>query len=78
MVELVNQERAKQGCLALRMDDTLHRAAYGHGADMLARDFVAHTNLDGKTSGQRLIDLGYAWWSCGENIAAASPALKQS
>lgn len=70
VVELANQERAKYGCSALVMNDTLHQVAYNHSADMIARDFFDHTNPDGKDPGERLTDIGYSWSTCGENIAA--------
>ena len=75
VVELANQQRAANGCaVALALNDKLHRAAYDHSADMLARDFFSHTNPDGEGPGERLAEVGYAWSTWGENIAAGYPS----
>jgi serine protease len=71
VLALANQERANDGCgVALAANDLLQQAADLHSADMVARDFFSHTNPDGKDPGDRLDDIGYIWWSWGENIAA--------
>jgi len=71
VLALVNQERSANGCtVMLAADDLLHQAAYNHSLDMLVRDFFSHTNPDGEGPGQRLNELGYAWWEYAENIAA--------
>jgi len=75
VVELANQERAANGCtVMLAMNDKLHKAAYDHSADMLARDFFSHTNPDGEGPSQRIAEVGYIWSSWGENIAAGCPS----
>jgi len=75
VVELANQQRAANGCaVALAMNDKLHKAAYDHSADMLARDFFSHTNPDGEGPGERLAEVGYVWSWWGENIAAGYPS----
>ena len=71
VVELTNQERGYNGCsVILAMNDKLRLAAYGHSADMIARDFFSHTNPDGEGPSQRLAEVGYDWSAWGENIAA--------
>lgn len=71
VVELINGERANNGCsVMLAKNDKLRQAAYGHSADMLARDFFDHTNPDREGPGERLARAGYSYAAWGENIAA--------
>lgn len=55
---------------ALVWQSQLAEAAYGHSADMAARDYFSHTGQDGRSPGQRVTAAGYAWSAVGENIAA--------
>ncbi|MFJ7065161.1 CAP domain-containing protein [Streptomyces sp. NPDC101115] len=68
VVRLVNLERAKAGCVAVRSDAELAALAGAFSADMAARNFFDHTDPDGDspwTRAQRegVMNLG------GENIA---------
>ena len=52
----------------------LHEAALAHSRDMIARDYFAHSSLDGATIGARARRAGYTtsgWsrWTVGEVIA---------
>ncbi|MFQ6171053.1 CAP domain-containing protein [Oryzobacter sp. R7] len=69
VVRLVNVERAKVGCVALRSDSRLATAARLHSEDMARQDYFSHTSLDGRTWIQRIQAQGYTAGS-GENIAA--------
>jgi uncharacterized protein YkwD len=73
---LVNQERAKVGLGALAEQPQLELAAAGHVGDMLARDFYAHVDLDGRTPLDRVTADGYLFgarsWVVGENLAVAT------
>lgn len=69
VVRLVNVERAKAGCVAVRADSRLATAARLHSEDMARRDYFSHTSLDGRTWVQRITAQGYTAPS-GENIAA--------
>jgi uncharacterized protein YkwD len=60
---------------ALRWNDTLFRAAAGHGQDMVEHHFFAHTGSNGSTVGARLTAVGYSWASAAENIAAGQPTV---
>jgi uncharacterized protein YkwD len=60
---------------ALRWNDTLFRAAAGHGLDMVAHHFFSHTGSNGSTVGARLTAVGYSWASAAENIAAGQPTV---
>lgn len=69
VLELVNSERAQQGCGALRPDARLQNAAQGHSDDMAARAYFDHRDPDGWMPHQRVVAAGYLWRTIGENIA---------
>ncbi|MFK4069817.1 sigma-70 family RNA polymerase sigma factor [Streptomyces sp. NPDC029674] len=69
VVALVNAERAKAGCGAVRSNDKLATAATKHSADMAARDYFDHNSPDGTDPGDRITAAGYRWSTYGENIA---------
>ncbi|MFE6041109.1 sigma-70 family RNA polymerase sigma factor [Streptomyces sp. NPDC056452] len=73
---LVNAERAKEGCAAVRSNSKLATAASRHSADMVSRDYFSHTSPDGSDPGDRITAAGYRWSTYGENIAKgqSSPA----
>lgn len=66
---LVDAERGKAGCTALRWDDRLARAADKHSADMANQDYFSHTSQDGRSPSDRVKAEGYNS-GAGENIAA--------
>ena len=70
VLSLVNSERAKAGCGAVRANSALQRAAQGHSADMAAKDYFSHTSKDGRTFADRIRAAGYEGGTIGENIAA--------
>ncbi|MFJ8082170.1 CAP domain-containing protein [Streptomyces sp. NPDC096205] len=76
VVALTNIERATAGLPPLAADPLLTRAAQAHSADMVARDFYAHTAPDGSRPWDRAAAAGAARRSIGENIACGqrSPA----
>jgi uncharacterized protein YkwD len=61
----------------LDWSDRLAAAAYGHSADMAARDYFGHEGQDGRTVGRRVSDEGYAWRAVGENIAGGPRSVAQ-
>ncbi|MFG3408286.1 sigma-70 family RNA polymerase sigma factor [Streptomyces sp. NPDC048142] len=69
VTELVNAERAKEGCGPVTVNDQLNTAAQRHSADMEAMDYFSHTSLDGRNPGDRITAAGYRWSTYGENIA---------
>ena len=69
-LSLVNSERAKAGCGAVRSNSALQRAAQGHSADMAAKNYFSHTSKDGRTFADRIRAAGYGGGTIGENIAA--------
>jgi uncharacterized protein YkwD len=69
VVKLVNAQRAKAGCKAVKADDRLATAARGHSADMAARGYFSHTTPEGTDFAARITKAGYRWAGAGENIA---------
>ncbi|MFJ9820893.1 CAP domain-containing protein [Streptomyces sp. NPDC101151] len=76
VVALTNAERARAGLRPLAADPQLTRAAQAHCADMVARDFYAHTSPDGSQPWDRAAAAGSRRRTIGENIACGqrSPA----
>lgn len=76
VVALTNAERARAGLAPLAADPPLARAAQAHCADMVARDFYAHTCPDGSRPWDRAARAGSRQRAIGENIACGrrSPA----
>lgn len=56
----------------LAMNKTLLAIARAHSADMHARNYFAHNDLEGNSPFQRMTTAGYAYNTAGENIAASS------
>ncbi|GGT28577.1 CAP domain-containing protein [Streptomyces chromofuscus] len=69
VVELVNSERAKAGCSAVKVNAKLTQAAQDHSADMASRRTMSHTGSDGSDPGRRITAAGYTWQTYGENVA---------
>lgn len=69
VVDLVNAERAKNRCGALKANAKLQEAAQAHTDDMAARNYFDHNSPDGKSARDRINATGYTWSRIGENIA---------
>jgi hypothetical protein len=72
LVARVNAFRAARSLPTLAVSDTLTAAAKWMSADMGARNYFAHTSLDGRSPTQRMADAGYpafGTWT-GEDLAA--------
>nr|WP_035797431.1 sigma-70 family RNA polymerase sigma factor [Kitasatospora mediocidica] len=69
VLDLVNIQRAQNGCGPLTANGKLQAAAQGQSDDMAARHFFDHTNPDGAGPQQRIDATGYQWSTWGENIA---------
>jgi uncharacterized protein YkwD len=79
MLRLINNARTSRGLHAVRSFGALHDAARAHSADMIRRDYFAHSSLSGRSVGTRARQAGYGvngWsaWSVGEVIAWGSGA----
>ncbi|ARX80925.1 MULTISPECIES: CAP domain-containing protein [Streptomyces] len=68
LLVLVNKERAKAGCRALRLDRRVQTAAMAHAKDMAARNYYDHTSPEGVSAGDRMRKAGYSAGAWGENI----------
>ncbi|WP_354644064.1 CAP domain-containing protein [Kitasatospora camelliae] len=69
VLDLVNQERGRNGCSPVKGNAQLDAAAQAHSDDMAARGFFDHTNPDGEGPQPRIERAGYRWSRWGENIA---------
>ncbi|UBU10752.1 CAP domain-containing protein [Nonomuraea gerenzanensis] len=70
VVRLVNAERAKGGCSAVKHDPQLRAAAFGHSADMAAKGYFSHNSQDGRSFMDRIRAAGFTGGSgWAENIA---------
>ncbi|MCH5187903.1 MAG: hypothetical protein J1F63_05825 [Oscillospiraceae bacterium] len=70
VLELVNEERAKEGLGPLKLDKDLCAVAKMHCDDMAKRNFFDHINPDGKSPFDRMNDYGIFYMAAGENIAS--------
>ncbi len=70
ILELVNNERAKEGLDPLSIDSQLDQAANFHNDEMVRADMMSH-QLPGEADlGERVSATGYSWTRVAENIAA--------
>src|SRR5207244_3976625 len=72
LVARINSFRASRSLPTLAVSDTLTSAAKWMSLDMGARNYFAHTSLDGRSPTQRMADAGYpafGTWT-GEDLAA--------
>lgn len=77
LVDLINDERTKNGLAALTPSPLLFQVAEAHSMDMAVNNFLAHAGLSGDHAGERLTKAGYTWLKWGEVIAggSASPEI---
>lgn len=71
MLQLVNEERRKEGLSPLTMDHELTPVARKHSADMFAKGYFAHVNKEGKSPSDRIRADGVHFLTAGENLAYA-------
>ncbi len=70
ILELVNNERAKEGLDPLSIDSQLDQAANFHNDEMVRADTMSH-QLPGEANlGERVSATGYSWTRVAENVAA--------
>jgi len=67
LLELTNQERAKEKLPPLKVNPLLCQAARGHSANMIKKGVMDHV-LDGKSPKQRAKDAGYVPSVIAENL----------
>lgn len=71
MVARVNQERAKQGLNALRVEEKLTIVARAHSRDMFERRYFSHYSPEGRDVGYRARQESVEYSLIGENLAYA-------
>jgi len=69
LVHQINAVRRKEHLRLLRLDARLCAIARSHALDMLARNFVGHTNPDGLDPFARMARANYSFGYAGENLA---------
>jgi uncharacterized protein YkwD len=69
VIELVNIERQKMNLVPLSESEALFRVAERKAADMLAKDYFAHTSPEGKTPWSFYEKEKYDYRYAGENLA---------
>ncbi|TMU86878.1 sporulation protein [Bacillus sp. BHET2] len=69
VVELTNQERAKQGLPALKVDAELSKVAREKSKDMQANNYFSHTSPTYGSPFDMMKQFGIEYSSAGENIA---------
>ena len=73
VIELVNIERVANNLPPLLYNEALTNAARLHSQDMGDNNYFSHTSQDGTAFNQRIVNAGYDYNNCGENIAAGYP-----
>jgi uncharacterized protein YkwD len=71
MLQLVNNERAKQGLYPLKADPELAQVARAHSKDMFAKGYFSHVNLEGESPSDRITKAKVRFLTAGENLAYA-------
>jgi hypothetical protein len=69
VVELVNEERVRQGLAVLVVDERLQRAAEAKARDMEEGEYFAHVSPRGVTPWHWIDQSGYVYRYAGENLA---------
>jgi uncharacterized protein YkwD len=69
MLELINEERRKEGLNELEWDPEILRVARAHSADMFARGYFSHVSPEGKTPSDRIRAGKVRFLTAGENLA---------
>lgn len=75
MLELVNEERVKEGLNTLIADTSLRTIARAHSTDMFQRGYFAHISPEGSSPADRVRGAGIPFLITGENLALG-PTLK--
>jgi uncharacterized protein YkwD len=69
MLELVNEERIKEGLQILVADTSLKKVARAHSQDMFVRGYFAHSTPEGISPADRVKAAGIKYLITGENLA---------
>ncbi|KAA0562584.1 sporulation protein [Bacillus sp. CH30_1T] len=77
VVELTNQERAKQGLPALKVDTELSKVAREKSRDMQANNYFSHDSPTYGSPFDMMKQFGIEYSSAGENIAMGQPTPEE-
>lgn len=77
VVDLTNQERAKQGLPALKVDFTLSKVAREKSLDMQKNNYFSHTSPTYGSPFDMMKKFGVTYRTAGENIAKANALHKK-
>ncbi|MCA1054507.1 CAP domain-containing protein [Rossellomorea aquimaris] len=77
VVELTNQERAKQGLPALQVDAELSKVAKEKSRDMQANNYFSHNSPTYGSPFDMMKQFGIQYSSAGENIAMGQPTPEE-
>lgn len=69
LFELTNSSRIQRQLPLLKWDEQTRTTARAHSADMAENEFFSHTNLEGQSPFDRMIEDGIAFQVAGENLA---------
>lgn len=69
LINLTNSKRAEAGLSTLTVNPVLSQAAQAKGADMVAKNYWAHTSPDGLTPWTFFKNSNYRYLYAGENLA---------
>lgn len=69
MLEMLNEERVKQGLDPLQSDPEMAVVARNHSRDMFARGYFSHVTPNGKDPFDRMKEGGVKYSTAGENLA---------
>ncbi|WP_082460873.1 CAP domain-containing protein [Psychrobacillus sp. FJAT-21963] len=77
VVDLTNQERAKEGLKALQIDVKLTQSAQEKSQDMKNKNYFSHTSPTYGSPFDQMKALGITYNSAGENIAMGQPSAEE-
>jgi uncharacterized protein YkwD len=70
VLDLTNSVRVRNGISALEWSEKAQSSSRKHSEEMANNNYFSHTDLNGKSSADRMDVEGITWSYCGENIAA--------
>ncbi|MEG6585217.1 CAP domain-containing protein [Dendrosporobacter sp. 1207_IL3150] len=71
-LKLLNEDRAKYGLPALKLNTSLTRLAENYAQDMINRGYFSHYNPEGQSPFDRMNAAGIGYRTAGENLAINS------
>ncbi|PKG21655.1 serine protease [Niallia nealsonii] len=69
LFDLTNASRVNNGLTILKWDDRVKDTARKHSLDMAEHNYFSHTNLEGQSPFDRMLEMGIRYTMAGENLA---------